>query len=281
MKHSPIVTFLKGLIVGGTMLVPGVSGGSMAIVLGIYDKLIHAVSALTRLDKASFIFLCAFSAGGGLGIIAFAKPLLHFMETYPIPTSYFFLGAVAGSVPITFRQGNISSLSAKAVLYILLGVVIVALFAAAPIDGLHAQTDGGLFFLILWIVTGFVASIALILPGISVSYLLYLLGVYDQILLAISSLSFSLLIPLGGGVIAGIVATTKLLEKAMNAGKGHEPLSPGDVSHHLRLRPRLHVGAVPRRPDGSALPRVRRRSPGGRLRCHLHSFKTGAFLKPL
>ena len=216
MKHSPIVTFLKGLIVGGTMLVPGVSGGSMAIVLGIYDKLIHAVSALTRLDKASFIFLCAFSAGGGLGIIAFAKPLLHFMETYPIPTSYFFLGAVAGSVPITFRQGNISSLSAKAVLYILLGVVIVALFAAAPIDGLHAQTDGGLFFLILWIVTGFVASIALILPGISVSYLLYLLGVYDQILLAISSLSFSLLIPLGGGVIAGILATTKLLEKAMN-----------------------------------------------------------------
>ena len=69
MKHSPIVTFLKGLIVGGTMLVPGVSGGSMAIVLGIYDKLIHAVSALTRLDKASFFFLCAFSAGGGLGII--------------------------------------------------------------------------------------------------------------------------------------------------------------------------------------------------------------------
>ena len=64
--------------------------------------------------------------------------------------------------------------------------------------------------------TGFVASIALILPGISVSYLLYLLGVYDQILLAISSLSFSLLIPLGGGVIAGILATTKLLEKAMN-----------------------------------------------------------------
>ena len=219
MKHSPIVTFLKGLIVGGTMLVPGVSGGSMAIVLGIYDKLIHAVSALTRLDKASFFFLCAFSAGGGLGIIAFAKPLLHFMETYPIPTSYFFLGAVAGSVPITFRQGNISRLSAKAVLYILLGVVIVALFSAAPIDGLHAQTEVGLFFLILWIVTGFVASIALILPilpGISVSYLLYLLGVYDQILLAISSLSFSLLIPLGGGVIAGIVATTKLLEKAMN-----------------------------------------------------------------
>lgn len=216
MKHSPIVTFLKGLIVGGTMLVPGVSGGSMAIVLGIYDNLIHAVSALTRLDKASFFFLCAFSAGGGLGIIAFAKPLLHFMETYPIPTSYFFLGAVAGSVPITFRQGNISRLSAKAVLYILLGVVIVALFAAAPIDGLHAQTEVGLFFLILWIVTGFVASIALILPGISVSYLLYLLGVYDQILLAISSLSFSLLIPLGGGVIAGIVATTKLLEKAMS-----------------------------------------------------------------
>lgn len=215
MKHSPMITFLKGLIVGGTMLVPGVSGGSMAIVLGIYDALIHAVSALTRMDKKALFFLCAFSAGGGIGILAFAKPLLHFMETYPIPTSYFFLGAVAGSVPITFRQGNIDRISVKALLYIALGIAIVSLFANLPIDGLHAQADGGLFFLVLWIITGFVASIALILPGISVSYLLYLLGVYDQILLAIGSLSFSLLIPLGGGIIVGILATTKLLEKAM------------------------------------------------------------------
>ena len=216
MKTIHVLTLLKGLIVGGTMLVPGVSGGSMAIVLGIYDKLIHAVSALTRLDKAALFFLCLFSLGGAVGIVLFAKPLLHVMETYPIPTSYFFLGAVAGSIPIMFRQGNIAAVSPKTFVYILIGAGIVTAFAQLPMDSLHGQAENAVLRTALWFVTGFVASIALILPGISVSYLLYLLGIYDQILLAIGSLAFSLLVPLGSGVIVGILATTKLLEKAMN-----------------------------------------------------------------
>ena len=69
MKHTNLLTAIKGMIVGGTMLVPGVSGGSMAMILGIYTKLIHSVSSFTKHKKENLLFLAAFSAGGGFGMV--------------------------------------------------------------------------------------------------------------------------------------------------------------------------------------------------------------------
>lgn len=95
MKNTPILTALKGIIIGGTMLVPGVSGGSMAMILGIYDRLITSVSSFTRRKKENLAFLIIFSLSGILGILLFASPLLRLIERYPMPMLYFFLGAVA------------------------------------------------------------------------------------------------------------------------------------------------------------------------------------------
>ena len=92
MKNTPILTALKGIIIGGTMLVPGVSGGSMAMILGIYDRLITSVSSFTRRKKENLAFLIIFSLSGILGILLFASPLLRLIERYPMPMLYFFLG---------------------------------------------------------------------------------------------------------------------------------------------------------------------------------------------
>ena len=77
MKNTPILTALKGIIIGGTMLVPGVSGGSMAMILGIYDRLITSASSFTRRKKENLAFLIIFSLSGILGILLFASPLLR------------------------------------------------------------------------------------------------------------------------------------------------------------------------------------------------------------
>ena len=84
MSKIMLTTALKGLCVGGTMLVPGVSGGSMAMILGIYDKLIESVSSFFKDIKNSLIFLVTFSLGAGVGMILLAKPLLHLIEYYHI-----------------------------------------------------------------------------------------------------------------------------------------------------------------------------------------------------
>ena len=77
MKRSSILLALKGFCVGATMLIPGVSGGSMAMILGVYDELISSVSSFLQHKKASFIFLSIFCAGGLLGVLLFATPVQH------------------------------------------------------------------------------------------------------------------------------------------------------------------------------------------------------------
>ena len=117
------------MIVGGTMLVPGVSGGSMAMILGIYDRLISSVSSFMKNKKENLIFLALFCLGGGLGMILFARPLLGLIERFPMPMMYFFLGAVAGGVPMIFKEARIQRVSWESLAWIALG--LLAVFAVA------------------------------------------------------------------------------------------------------------------------------------------------------
>lgn len=125
------------------MLVPGVSGGSMAMILGIYDKLVSSVSSFRKHKRESFFFLALFSIGGGLGMLLFANPLLSLIERYPMPMLYFFLGAVAGGVPLIFKQAEIKSFSWKVPLYITVGLLVVALFAILPAGAFQSEMEAG------------------------------------------------------------------------------------------------------------------------------------------
>ena len=215
-NKEKLLTALKGMVVGGTMLVPGASGGSMAIILGVYDRLVSSVSSFMKHKRASFVFLTLFAVGGLLGMILFAKPLLTLIERYPMPMRYFFLGAVAGGIPLIFREGQVKRFSWRQPVYILIGIVVVVLIGLVPVGKVQSEMEAGLLSFLLLAVAGFIAAVALVLPGISVSYLLLLMGLYDETMRAISTLYLPFLIPLGLGLVAGIVRTTKVLERAMN-----------------------------------------------------------------
>lgn len=89
------------------MLVPGVSGGSMAMILGIYDKLITSVSSFFACKKRNALFLLLFALGGGAGMLLFANPLLYLLQRYPLVLRWFFIGAVAGSTPMMLKKAQI------------------------------------------------------------------------------------------------------------------------------------------------------------------------------
>lgn len=210
-----LVTVLKGMIVGGTLLVPGVSGGTMAMILGVYDSLISSVSSFMKHKGQSALFLALFSLGGCLGMFLFANPLLGLINMYPMAAMYFFIGAIAGGIPLIFKQAKINGFSLKIILYIAIGILIVSLFAVIPSWSSDSEVTAGLTGFLLLMVAGFVAAIALVLPGISVSYLLLIMGLYNETMKAISQLYLPFLIPLGIGLLLGIVLTTKILERAM------------------------------------------------------------------
>lgn len=215
MKNNNFSTVLKGLIVGGTMLVPGVSGGSMAMILGVYTKLVRAVSSFMKNIKENFLFLALFCMGGGLGVLLFAKPILYLIETYPMPMSYFFLGAVAASVPLILKEAKVKAFSWKVPVYIVIGILVVMMFSTFTRETFQPDATGGVMNLLLLGIAGFIAAVALILPGISVSYILLIMGLYDTTIKAISEFYLPFLIPLGVGLVLGIILTTKILEYVM------------------------------------------------------------------
>lgn len=214
-KIEPAV-FGKGLIIGGTMLVPGVSGGSMAMILGIYDRLITSVSSFMKHKRESAFFLLTFAIGGLAGMFAFSRPLVYLIEKFPMPTLYFFMGAVAGGIPLILKEAEIKRFSFRSIVYLVLGIAIVVAVSYIPMSSNTGSMDAGAASFLLLGAAGFIAAVALVLPGISVSYLLLVMGLYDETMRAISQLYMPFLIPLGLGLVIGIILTTKLLEKAMN-----------------------------------------------------------------
>ncbi len=219
---------IKGFIIGSSMAVPGVSGGTMAIVLGIYDRLLGAISGLRKNFKENAWFLIRFALGAGVGLVALYEVIGRLLEVFPIPVSFLFFGAVIGGIPTLLEkvkpQKFTVSFGIKSVLWGLLGVAIV-LGIANILDilkwlGLVEQdvvslvsTTGGVTLanVVLWIVTGLVVSIALILPGISTSHMLVILGITS-----ILSMPLPALAVIGLSLLVGIFAITKPLEWAMN-----------------------------------------------------------------
>ena len=220
MKH--LIIALKGLFVGGTMLVPGVSGGSMAMILGIYHELIASISSFLKHKKESLLFLGVFVAGALVGMALFARPLEALIERFPMPTLYFFIGAVVGGVPLMVKESGITSFSLKRadswkdIGFALVGLVIVAAFEFIPAEswGAGALTGNAPFYLLL--IAGLVASVALVLPGISVSYILLVMGLYEELTRSLTDFNFAFLAPLALGLVAGILLTTRILERAMD-----------------------------------------------------------------
>ena len=202
-----LIIALKGMFIGGTMLVPGVSGGSMAMILGIYDELISAVSSFLKNIKKNILFLAIF-----------AKPLGILLEKFPVVLMYFFIGAVAGSSPMMLRKAEVKKISWRAFVYPAIGIAAVRLISMIP-KGVMTAGEKNVWFYIMLILTGVIVAIALILPGISVSHMMLMLGLYDTIIEIINKrdiMGMISLAPLGIGLALGIIFCTKFLEAAMS-----------------------------------------------------------------
>lgn len=215
MKKNVIVNFLKGMCIGGTMTVPGISGGSMAMILGIYDKLISSVNRAVKFDKKSIIFLLEVLLGGGIGIILFSGLVLKMIELYTMPVTYFFIGAVLGGTPMIYRSAKVTKFTPSAIIYPIIGIVIVSLIALLPEGVFDPSLNSGVRGFFIQIIGGVIIAIALVLPGISVSQMLLMLGLYETVMGAASSLNILPIIPIAVGALIGTLSTAKVMDKAM------------------------------------------------------------------
>lgn len=216
MLKSLLVMF-KGFFVGGTMMVPGVSGGSMAMILGIYNSLIESIANFKKNPLKNALLLIKFCIGSVLGIVLFSRFIIvPLLNTFPLKVSYFFLGAVAGGVPMIYKTAGTKKISFNAIIYPLIGIIFVLLITLIP-EGVFSPSESfSIGNIILQFVGGLFIALGLILPGISVSQLLFLFGLYESVVMVNSIDDLLPLIPLGVGVLIGCLVSAKLMDKAMN-----------------------------------------------------------------
>ena len=215
MKASGV--FLRGLAMGAADIVPGVSGGTVAFITGIYPRLLHSLSRfdLTALklvftgriaaawEHVNGSFLALLAAGILTSIVSLAQVLGWLLEHYPEPLWALFFGLILASAIMLFR--HLPRVGPREALVLALGTVMALLVAVAP-NAAFVEGNLGVFL------AGFIAICAMILPGVSGSFILVLLGMYASVLGAIRSLDllFLLIFALGAG--SGLLCFSRLLD---------------------------------------------------------------------
>jgi len=215
-----LITLGKGLWIGGTLTVPGVSGGAMAMVLNMYDRLVISLNSLFRRGKwaekkKSLLFLLLAAAGGGVGFILFSRLVGLLLDAFPLHVCFLFVGAILGGIPAVLSAADIRRVRVLDGVPVLVGIGIVSLVALIP-DGLFAVDNAqGLGGFCLQLSGGIVVAFGLVLPGISMSQMLYVFGIYEDIIDRVSSLDLLPLIPFAIGGIIGTLGTSFAVEKLL------------------------------------------------------------------
>lgn len=234
-----IQLLLIGIAIGMANVIPGVSGSTMAVVFNIYDRFVNAITLNVKKLWENRRFVIPVVGGMALGVLIFSKLITVLYEHFPVQTNYFFTGLIIGSIPMLFafmtKTEDGKKLSAKKTV----SVVICAAAGFAIILGfglLGNKVDAAKEMsreLPLWTVplalqifaAGFAGAVAMIIPGISGSLLMLIMGVYPIIMKSIPSLfipeltvkALCLLLPNGIGVLAGLLCGAWLIKTLLKA----------------------------------------------------------------
>lgn len=231
-----IKRLLQGMVVGIANIIPGVSGGTMMVAMGLYDKLIHAITHLKSEFKESLKLLVPIFLGAGIAIVALSRLFEFLLENYPIPTNFAFCGLIAGSLPFIFKKVKGHSVSVgRAVCFIIFFAIVILMAVMGETSGNAADVSFGLINVVKLLLVGIIAAATMVIPGVSGSMMLMLLGYYDTILKTINNFMDALvafdmqdilvqcgiLIPFGIGVILGIFLIAKIIEFIFSKAEIH------------------------------------------------------------
>lgn len=218
-----LLNMLKGGAIGLAMIIPGVSGGTLAVLLGVYDKIIDSISGLFKHFKASFLFLLPILLGAVLAFAALYFPLKYALEYAPFPTIMLFAGFMLGSCPDMIWNAKKDGFKKFDVASVLIPLAVVVGICFIPnMSDVNLSSSMPWHGYLLLAVMGILASCALVVPGISGSMLMLIFGYYEPLLGMISALrtdfghSLLVLFMFAVGVVIGFFTIAKLMQLLLN-----------------------------------------------------------------
>lgn len=211
-----VILILKGFLFGIANLIPGVSGGTMAVITGVYEDFLESINHFFQDFRRSVSFLLPYGVGIITAILLGSRLIAKCLEVAPIPTMSLFIGFIAGGVPVLYRPIQ-KNFQIKNICIFLGAVTLVLIFLFLPTADKSA-TDLQPYEYILLLASGFLASVAMVLPGISGMMIFMLFGYYQTLMNALSGLlkastlwhSLTILIPIAIGVLLGLFTACRI-----------------------------------------------------------------------
>lgn len=203
----------RGFFMGVSDIVPGVSGGTIAVLLGIYDNLIEAINGLFSKDWKRYLgFLIPLGLGVGIALFSLSHLMEWLLQEHPVPTFFAFIGLIIGVLPFLFYESGAKT-NFRLIHYMLLviGIIILIILPEAPGEG-DIVFDRTLGIYVMLFFSGFIASAAMILPGISGSLILMIIGVYATVINGLKEFDILLILVVGSGIFAGLMTMSKIID---------------------------------------------------------------------
>lgn len=223
-----IANILRGMVIGLSNVIPGVSGGTMMVSMGIYDKLILMLTHFIKRMKEAVALLVPIAIGMLLSIAIFAKLFSEILfPKFPLQTNLFFIGLIIGGLPVIYRRVKGSSIRLPQIIAcVVLFVVVVGFSLIGEGSGASASVTFSIGAVLKLFAVGIIAAATMVIPGVSGSMIMMIMGYYNTIIDTISQFisalkdfdipamldTFVVLVPFGIGVLVGIVAVAKLIE---------------------------------------------------------------------
>lgn len=202
--------FVKGLLIGMGAVAPGVSGGALAVIFGIYERITDAIADVFKNFRENALFFLPIALGGGVGVLAFSKIMKFLFLHYDIQVKYLFIGLMIGTLPSVLKQANKKGFRNIYILpcVIAFGLTIFSIIVENGGMDIIPEVSHGLLQLAAY---GAIIGIGTIVPGISASFVLMYIGAYQVVLDGIADIDLAVLIPVGIGFAISIVVFAKVI----------------------------------------------------------------------
>ena len=201
---NKLQNFFIGILLGSGAILPGISSGVICVIIGIYDKLVDSIFNLFKDFKKNFSFLCPLALGGMIGVFLFGNILKSLFNMFPVQTSFCFIGLILGSIPVLIKKVNNEHAFRMRYLLFTIGAFVLG-YLLVILENNYNFSDVNGFSTGFLVLSGFLMSVGVVVPGVSNTLILMCVGIYHVYINAIASLNLAILIPMGIGLVIGCI----------------------------------------------------------------------------
>ncbi|AYW50990.1 DUF368 domain-containing protein [Tetragenococcus halophilus] len=203
-----ILRFVKGMFIGSGFILPGVSGGALAAIFGIYERIIGFLAHITRNFKENVLFFLPVGLGGLTGIFILSFAVSFLLGSYASIILWFFVGCIVGTVPALWNEAGKKGRSKREIIILAISFIVAMIFLWKGAS-LFTEVPQNIW---TWMLAGFLIALGVIVPGLSPSNFLIYMGMYKAMADGFKNLDLSVIIPIGIGGIITVLSLSKVID---------------------------------------------------------------------